>query len=63
MLNSVIIFSLLLFGFWFLVCSMRLDTHSIWLLMKDSYDRAKTVGFRCVEDVPGESAKGPYHYR
>ena len=48
---------------WYFAPSLELDKHSIWLLMKDSYDRARTVGFRCVEDIPGESAPGPFYYR
>ena len=47
---------------WYFNPALELDKHAIWLLMKNSYDRATTVGFRCVEDVKG-GAPGPYYYR
>jgi len=35
--------------------------HMKYFLMDDSYERAGTVGFRCVSDT-AESPAGPYHY-
>jgi len=47
---------------WYFAPAFELDKHAIWLLMKDSYDRATTIGFRCIEDVKG-GAPPPYFYR
>jgi len=38
----------------------RLDAHNKWMMMSDSFDRASTVGFRCVKDHE-DNAPGPYH--
>ena len=36
---------------WYLPHAKKLDEHNKYLLMDDAYDRAGTVGFRCVADV------------
>ncbi len=47
---------------WYFAPAFELDKHAYWLLMKPSYDRATTVGFRCVQDVEG-GAPPPFYYR
>ena len=42
---------------------MELNTHNKYLLMGPRYERAGTVGFRCVVDTPGErSAMAPRNF-
>lgn len=37
---------------WYFPQAYRLSEHSKYLLMAPSLDRAATVGFRCVQDLP-----------
>jgi len=43
---------------WYFPAALELDSHGKYLLMSDSYDRAGTVGFRCVVDYSGDSSIG-----
>lgn len=47
-------------GNWYFPQARKLIQHNRLLLMDDSYERAATLGFRCVVDHP-EGADGPYH--
>ncbi|GMH92158.1 hypothetical protein TrVE_jg8931 [Triparma verrucosa] len=38
---------------WYFPQALRLDSHNKYFLMGDAYERASTVGFRCVADVEG----------
>ena len=39
---------------WFFPSALELNKHGKYFLMSDSYERAGTVGFRCVRDVEGQ---------
>jgi formylglycine-generating enzyme required for sulfatase activity len=48
---------------WYFPNQISLKTHNKMFLMDDRYERAGTVGFRCVVDAPGErSASAPRNY-
>lgn len=47
-------------GNWYFPQAKKLIQHNRFLLMDDSYERAATVGFRCVAQHP-DGAAGPYH--
>ena len=36
---------------WYFRQALDLDTHNKYLLMDNSYERAATVGFRCIVDA------------
>ena len=42
---------------WYYTHNLMLNQHNRYLLMDDSYDRAGTVGFRCVADATEEKMK------
>jgi hypothetical protein len=42
---------------WYFPAALELDAHSRYFLMSDSYERAGTVGFRCVNPEQGHAAK------
>ena len=44
---------------WYFQPAARLDTHNTYLLQRGlhGYNRAKTVGFRCLKDAPNEDTK------
>lgn len=39
---------------WYFRQAKRIDQHNKYYLMDDSYDRAATLGFRCVQDAAGQ---------
>ena len=39
---------------WYFPNQIELNTHNKYFLMDDRYERAGTIGFRCVVDAPGE---------
>jgi len=47
-------------GNWYFPAARKLIQHNRLLLMDESYDRAGTLGFRCVADHP-DGARGPTH--
>lgn len=47
-------------GNWYFPPARKLTQHNRLLLMDESYDRAATLGFRCVADHP-DGAAAPYH--
>lgn len=48
-------------GNWYFPPARKLTQHNKLLLMDESFDRAGTMGFRCVQDHP-LSAPGPHHW-
>jgi len=49
-------------GNWYFPKAPQLDRHNRMMLMDDSYERAGTLGFRCVADHPSGKI-GPHHFR
>lgn len=49
-------------GNWYFPKAQKLDRHNRLLLMDESYDRAGTVGFRCLADH-AQGQEAPYHYK
>mmetsp|Transcript_99566 Transcript_99566/g.264629 ORF Transcript_99566/g.264629 Transcript_99566/m.264629 type:complete len:147 (-) Transcript_99566:55-495(-) len=47
---------------WYFPKALELDRHGRMMLMDDSYERAATLGFRCVADHE-DGLPGPHHYR
>jgi len=47
---------------WYFPKALQLDRHNRMMLMDDSYERAGTLGFRCVADH-AEGHAAPYHYK
>ena len=41
---------------WYFPQAKELNTHNKYFLMGDAYERAATLGFRCVRDVVGVPA-------
>jgi len=48
-------------GNWYFPKAPQIDRHNRMLLMSDSYERATTLGFRCVADHR-EGSPAPFHY-
>jgi len=46
---------------WYFPAALELNKHGKYFLMNDAYERAGTVGFRCVKDAEGGQG-APYHY-
>ena len=44
---------------WYFPLALQLNTHNRLLLFDDSYERAGTIGFRCVADAPAPSCTAP----
>lgn len=49
-------------GNWYFPQSPQVDRHGRMMLMDDTYERAATLGFRCVADHP-ETPAAPFHFR
>jgi len=47
---------------WYFPQALEVDRHGRMMLMDDSYERAATLGFRCVADH-ADGQPGPYHFR
>eukprot|EP00927_Polykrikos_kofoidii_P047795 TRINITY_DN42079_c0_g1_i1.p1 TRINITY_DN42079_c0_g1~~TRINITY_DN42079_c0_g1_i1.p1 ORF type:complete len:832 (+),score=80.42 TRINITY_DN42079_c0_g1_i1:331-2496(+) len=50
------------YGNWYFPKAQELDRHNRMMLMDDSYERAGTLGFRCVADHV-DGAPAPFHFR
>ena len=49
-------------GGWYYPSALELDKQGAYLLMDDSFERAGTVGFRCVQDAAPKQLKSDGGY-
>ena len=51
---------------WYFPAALELNKHAKYFLMDDAYERAGTIGFRCVKDADegegGKRGQGPPYY-